>query len=119
MPRFVILEHDWPRRHWDFLLEAGPVLRAWRLLAEPTPDCPVPAEANADHRLVYLDYEGPVSGDRGTVSRWDSGTFDWLADRPGCVAVELRGAKLTGRWQIERNVDGLRLVRLHVGEQGA
>jgi len=65
MPRFVILEHDWPRRHWDLLLEDGPVLRAWRLLAEPNAGFVVPAETNADHRLVYLDYEGPVSGDRG------------------------------------------------------
>ena len=23
MPRFVILEHDWPTRHWDFFLESG------------------------------------------------------------------------------------------------
>jgi hypothetical protein len=35
MPRFVILAHDWPCAHWDFLVEAGPVLRAWRLLEVP------------------------------------------------------------------------------------
>src|SRR4051794_28972290 len=101
MPRFVILEHDWPTRHWDFLLEAGSVLRAWRFLVEPTPGCVVPAEANADHRLFYLDYEGPVSGDRGNVTRWDAGTFDWLSDRADCVEVELRGRKLTGHWRLE------------------
>ena len=82
MPRFVILEHDWPARHWDLLLEAGAVLRAWRLLAEPGPAAAVPAEPNADHRPAYLDYEGPVSGGRGTVSRWDAGTFTWRADGP-------------------------------------
>ncbi|MGL6094853.1 MAG: DNA polymerase ligase N-terminal domain-containing protein [Fimbriiglobus sp.] len=75
MPRFVILAHDWPTPHWDLLLEAGPVLMAWRLLAEPG-GLPVSAEPNVDHRLVYLDYEGPVSGGRGTVIRWDFGTFD-------------------------------------------
>ena len=67
MPRFVILSHDWPTPHWDFLLESGPVLRAWRLLEEPAPNRDVPAEANFDHRLLYLDYEGPLSGDRGSV----------------------------------------------------
>src|SRR6476619_1195636 len=77
MPRFVILEHDWPTRHWDFLLEAGPELKAWRLLAEPRYETDIPAEPNADHRLLYLDYEGPVSGGRGTVTRWDAGTFEW------------------------------------------
>jgi hypothetical protein len=101
MPRFVILHHDWPTPHWDFLLEAGPVLRAWRLLSEPAAGRTVPAEPNADHRPFYLDYEGPVSGDRGTVRRWDSGTFDLLADTAERVEVELRGTKITGRCVIE------------------
>ena len=70
MPRFAILEHDWPTRHWDFLLEAGSVLRAWRLLEKPWMDRVVPAEANFDHRLLYLDFEGPLSGNRGSASRW-------------------------------------------------
>ena len=100
MPRFVILEHDWPARHWDLLLEAGPVLRAWRLLAEPGPGVAVPAEANADHRLLYLDYEGPVPVGRGRVSRWDAGTFEWLADEPEGVVVDLRGAKLAGAFAV-------------------
>jgi hypothetical protein len=99
MPRFVVLEHDWPTPHLDFLLEAGQVLRAWRLLAELL-DSPVPAEANFDHRLLYLEYEGPVSGNRGSVRRWDAGTFDWLTDTPELVEVELRGGKLTGRFAI-------------------
>ena len=104
MPCFVILEHDWPAPHWDFLLEAGPVLRAWRLLAEPVAGRDVPAEPNADHRVLYLDYEGPVSGGRGTVRRRDAGTFVWVADAPGRVEVELRGAKLAGRCVIEASV---------------
>src|SRR5215213_6090693 len=106
MPRFVILEHDWPATHWDFLLEAGSVLRAWRLLAEPAAGRTVPAEPNADHRPLYLDYEGPVSGGRGTVTRWDVGTFEWVEDGPGRVVVELRGAKLTGRFAVEGSAFG-------------
>jgi DNA polymerase Ligase (LigD) len=104
MPRFVILEHDWPALHWDFLLEAGPVLRAWRLLAEPGMGREIAAEANADHRLFYLDYEGPVSGNRGRVRRWDAGTFDWLADDPDRVVVALLGDRLIGKFVIERGI---------------
>ena len=96
MPRFVILEHDWPAQHWDFLLETGPVLRAWRLLAEPESGKEVPAEPNGDHRLLYLDYEGPLSGNRGRVRRWDAGTFEWVADGPERIEVVLHGAKLVG-----------------------
>jgi hypothetical protein len=103
MPRFVILAHDWPRPHFDLLLEAGPVLKAWRLLAEPVPDAWVPAEPNADHRLMYLDYEGPVSGGRGEVRRWLAGTYrgelgdEWAVEWDRGT-LELRGGRfrLTG-----------------------
>ncbi len=76
MPRYAILAHDWPTPHFDLLLEADGVLKSWRLLAEPTPGVTVPATPNADHRVVYLDYEGPVSGGRGTVARYASGEYD-------------------------------------------
>ena len=76
MPRFVILVHDWPAWHWDFFLEAGPVLKAWRLWAEPGYGKGIPAEPMFDHRLFYLDYEGPLSDGRGSVTRWDTGTFE-------------------------------------------
>ena len=64
MPRFVILEHDHPVLHWDLMLEAGDVLQTWRLANPPTPGCAIDATALPDHRLTYLDYEGPVSGNR-------------------------------------------------------
>lgn len=104
MPRFVILEHDWPEQHWDFLLDAGGVLRAWRLLAEPGPGRTVPAEANLDHRMIYLDYEGPLTGDRGSVTRWDSGTFEWFLNEADRVEVELRGERMKGIAVLEARI---------------
>ncbi len=106
MPRFVILTHDWPTPHWDFLVEAGAVLRAWRLFGEPRAGRDIPAEPNADHRLLYLDYEGPVSGGRGTVARWDAGSCAWLADGADRVAIELRGARVAGRAILRRDTGG-------------
>jgi hypothetical protein len=35
----------------------------------------ISAEKTFDHRLMYLDYEGPISGDRGSVVRWDAGSY--------------------------------------------
>lgn len=46
---------------------------------------------------MYLDYEGPVSGDRGTVIRWDVGAFEWVRDEPGGIEVQLSGRRLRGR----------------------
>jgi hypothetical protein len=101
MPRFAILEHDWPTLHWDFFLEAGTALRSWRLLEEPGQGKEVPSEKNSVHRLLYLDYEGPVSGGRGSVRRWDAGTFDWITDDEGRTVVQLHGKRLTGECLIE------------------
>ena len=97
MPRFVILEHDHPHLHWDLMLEAGSVLRTWRLLAPPSIGQTVPAAAIGDHRMMYLDYEGPVSGGRGRVTRWDAGSFQWQQDEPKRVAVLLEGRRCRGR----------------------
>ena len=101
MPRFVILEHDWPTLHWDFLLEAGAELRSWRLRSEPIIGAIVIAEALPDHRSIYLDYEGPVSGGRGSVKRWDYGTFEWIHDRENHFEIQLHGNILNGVWRCE------------------
>jgi hypothetical protein len=96
MPRFTILEHDHPVLHWDLLLEAGDHLRAWRLSAPPQSGQTASAEASFPHRLMYLDYEGPVSGGRGRVTRWDAGMFALLTDESELVRVRLEGQRIRG-----------------------
>ena len=103
MPRFAILEHDHPALHWDFLLENGDVLLSWRLSAPPAPGAAVDARKSFDHRLLYLDYEGPVSGGRGAVIRWDGGAFEWEMREPGQVAVRLAGGRLRGVLRLEQS----------------
>ncbi|MGH7139665.1 MAG: DNA polymerase ligase N-terminal domain-containing protein [Pirellulales bacterium] len=116
--RFVILRHDCPRGlHWDFMLEADGVLRTWALDAEPVGRLTCGAEPLADHRLAYLDYEGEVSEGRGTVARFDSGTYRLRRDDAEGLIVELRGARLRGeatllresgdqRWRFSFEPDG-------------
>ena len=100
MPRYVILTHDHPTPHWDFMLEAGDVLKTWRLAAPPRPGTAVAAEPSFDHRPAYLDYEGPISGGRGTVTRWDTGTYGWEGAEGGST-LRLEGARLCGTARIE------------------
>lgn len=106
MPRFVILEHDHPHRHWDLMLETAGVLRTWRLASPPDGPGPIAAEAIGDHRLANLDYEGPVSGGRGTVVRWDRGELDWEKSSEGLVRVRLAGIRVSGPAVLKRNVEG-------------
>lgn len=107
MPRYVILEHDHPTLHWDFMLEAEGVLRTWRLSLPPKPGERVTATSTFDHRLHYLDYEGPVSNDRGTVHRWDAGVFEWLEDGPERIVVLLAGRRLQGTVRLDLKEGGL------------
>ena len=100
MPRYAILEHDYPTRHWDLLLESGAVLLTWRLSAPPGCGA-VDAAKAADHRPIYLDYEGPIGGGRGRVTRWDGGAFKWERDEPDRIRVRLAGARLRGVLRLE------------------
>lgn len=112
MPRFVILEHDWPALHWDLMLEAGATLRTWRLDAPPQLRCTAHATAIGDHRPIYLDYEGPLTGDRGRVRRWDAGTFEWIRDDAQSLEITLSGTRCAGRLELRRVAQDAFEVRL-------
>ena|SRR5438105_5059151 len=105
MPRFTIVAHDHPFDHWDLFVEAGPVLRTWRLIPRLDPDTSIVVEPTPEHRLQYLDYEGPISGGRGSVRRIDTGTFDWQRDEPDCVEVLLSGSRFVGCLSLLRSND--------------
>jgi hypothetical protein len=96
MPRFVILDHDHPFPHFDLMLESDGKLRAWRLIGDPSSSRPVPVEPLGDHRIAYLDYEGPVSGGRGRVVRWDSGAYEIVDESPTELRLALAGTRCRG-----------------------
>lgn len=96
MPQFVLLEHTWDGTHWDLMLEAGQVLKTWALETAPRPGTTVRARQLPDHRRVYLDYEGPISGDRGAVRRVDRGDYQVVIWENTEVVVLFSGAQLNG-----------------------
>lgn len=103
MPRFVVLEHDSPRgRHWDLMLEQGGVLLTWALAEPPQAGRTIAAEALGDHRAAYLDYEGPVSGGRGSVTRWDHGTYELAHRSDDEVTLVFTGRRLVGPATLRR-----------------
>lgn len=106
MPRFVVLTHDHPFLHWDFMLEEDTSLRTWRLMQPPDFGESIDAETLADHRLDYLNYEGPVSGGRGEVKRWDCGEYETIESTPMRVAVRLAGERLRGTAFLEPAASG-------------
>jgi hypothetical protein len=121
MPRFVLLYHDCPPNyerpsHWDFMLESGDVLRTWALERLPRDwqsvhertvatysNCPSLATANnvaasqlGDHRHDYLQFEGPLSRDRGTVVRVASGSYHSESESSDLSRISLASSELSG-----------------------
>jgi hypothetical protein len=84
------------------MLEHGASLATWALPQAPDTAAEMTAPRLPDHRLAYLDYEGPVSGGRGTVSRWDQGTYRTEHQTDDQWIVTLQGQRLPGRVVLDR-----------------
>ena len=112
-PQFAVLQHrQRDYTHWDLLLE----LPARELLATFRVDQPPPTWATAgvlpiqalpDHRRIYLDYQGPISGDRGTVIRYDRGTMRLVEQTPTHIAAEISGELLHGHLELHATTANL------------
>jgi hypothetical protein len=104
MPQYVILDHETQSgRHFDFMLDMGGVLKTWSLPQPIRPGVEIDAQQLPDHRPAYLDYEGPVSGDRGSVTRWDGGTYNVQRQSESELIVRLTGEKLIGQVSLQRS----------------
>src|SRR5205814_9702276 len=90
--RYVALCHeDFGDPHFDVMFETseGSDLATWRAMTWP-PKCGDFWQELGQHRRAYLDYEGRVSGDRGTVTRIATGTHSLLAHSPDRFAITSR-----------------------------
>jgi len=98
---FVILVHGGHGpTHYDVMFERGGVLATWQLAqcpADAEPGEPLPARRLNDHRTTYLDYEGPVSGNRGRVERYDKGRYEPIRLDDSRWELRLCGRRVRGR----------------------
>lgn len=103
--RFVVLFHDHPFKHWDWMFETHGTLVTFRSppgclnelqSGQPQEWTPLP-----NHRLQYLDYEGPLTGQRGKVKRVFTGDFLWLEKETARLRMHLAGPTIQGILEIE------------------
>ncbi len=93
--------------HWDLCLDTGSVLVTWQLLRDPrawmAADAPdsLPARRIADHRRAYLDYEGPISRNRGEVQRVECGNWQETDRSEVRWRIRLEGTWLNGMFLLE------------------
>lgn len=109
-PRFVVQEHHARRLHWDFRLEHDGVLVSWAVPKGLPPDPKVNhlAVHTEDHPLSYIDFEGEIPRGNygaGTITVWDTGTYDTIKFRVDEVMVDLHGRRVQGRYVLFRTND--------------
>ena len=83
MRPFVVLQHKMPQDvgrndHWDLMLKSGSILETWALDELPAQEMICVGLRLADHDQKYLNYEGPISSNRGSVKRVLSGQYRWV-----------------------------------------
>ena len=66
---------------------------------------PIAARRIGDHRKAYLDYEGPVSGGRGDVTRVDRGTVEIREFTEQVCVFKAGGKRLCGVFALRRSAD--------------
>ncbi|MEM8665929.1 MAG: hypothetical protein AAGG48_00330 [Planctomycetota bacterium] len=109
--RFVVLHHEVTaafqrsdQHHFDWMFEqGGEALQTWSTSPLESFDDPVilPVLQLADHRIRYLDYEGPISGDRGVVTRVLTGTFQ-PTDHKTCEMATETHLHVTLQWEVNQ-----------------
>lgn len=99
--RYVLLKHDWPAVHYDLVVERGESLATWAFSDLPGPGAATAIEL-PPHRIEYLDYEGAVTGGRGTVRRIDRGRCDIAETPAGSLTIRLRGELFRGTLRLSR-----------------
>lgn len=102
--RFVLLRHEnHGVVHFDLMIEEGDTLATWQFgvsLALLASGGTLSCIRVAQHRPAYLDYEGPVTSGRGTVTRIQSGTCKLLSATIANWDFELHSSSGQGRFQL-------------------
>ncbi len=102
-PRFVVQQHHATRLHWDLRLEHDGALASWAI-PNGIPQDPSEnrlAVRTEDHPLEYLDFHGDIPRGQygaGTMTIWDSGTYELHKWEPKKVEVTFHGERLRGRY---------------------
>ncbi len=89
--RYVVLRHEGVANpHFDLMFETSPgsPLATWRAMEWPIKNGS-PMEYLADHRNAYLNYEGPISNNRGHVQRVMAGTHNVIEASAESLVIQI------------------------------
>ncbi len=102
----MVHRHHATRLHWDVRLEMHGILASWAVPNGP------PLEAGKrrlavhteDHPIEYLTFQGviPDGYGAGTMTIWDTGTYELLLEKADEYKVRFAGRRLDGEWVLVR-----------------
>lgn len=103
--RFVVQQHDATNLHWDLRLEHEGVALSWAL-PRGIPQLPARsanrlAVHTEDHPLEYLTFHGEIPKGQyggGTMTVWDTGTYEAEKLREDEVIARFHGERMLGRY---------------------
>ena len=109
--RYVVLHHKtWPDHsdHYDLMLQTRVgesdderTLKTFATGGDEFPSAML--KLVDDHRQAYLKFEGPLSGDRGSVRRADEGELTWTTPysaQSKDLRFSLAGKNLNGNFRL-------------------
>lgn len=108
---FVVQLHHARRRHYDFRLQVGDVLKSWACPKGPSYDPKVKrlAVEVEDHPVSYASFQGDIPDGYGAghVDTFDTGVWATAGDaeaqlHKGHLRFELFGQRLKGGWHLVR-----------------
>ncbi len=110
LPRFVVQEHHASSLHWDLRLERDGVLASWAVPRgiPPDPRQNHLAVHTEDHPLMYLEFSGEIPAGQygaGSMTIWDSGTYQTEKWSEREVMVVLHGEQARGRYVLFQTND--------------
>ena len=105
--RFVVQEHHARRLHWDLRLEHEGSLASWAVPRgiPAHPDENRLAVRTEDHPLKYLEFQGEIPKGEygaGSMTIWDSGSYDVEKFRDDEVIAVFHGERVRGRYVLFR-----------------
>lgn len=103
--RYVVLFHrQQAGDHFDLMIENGETLATWKM-EQPSENATaegISCRRLGGHRREYLEYEGPISGERGSVTRHDEGQCEFEKQDESVWCGRFDGKKLSWRFELRR-----------------
>ena len=90
--------------HYDFLIKKNDILQCWQFSSIANIEIGelIFCKKIFDHRLKYLNYQGPISNNRGKVQIIQNGFLEIIIQEDNLVRFRIDSELLNGNFEIRK-----------------